>query len=318
MRPIKELISLSDSDLSDLEIVVKTFLNVDTEKKAIQLARKLSLSEIKEGLTYYNLISTEGLWQEAITLNNLKAYLTSEHGKEIATQFIKQSDEFKVIKGIYNVPSHTFKSESSLIGEALSLLNPLVTEKDITRLKNVSESIGTELSSVPAFLKRESDISFELSLEDEKEESAEWLSKISSPVPAMLVVAAMFPSVSQADDHSSKAVNAAAKATLIQTGYDKKAAAFAKAMGKKAEAAINEGGDSARIPAAVVGFGVKTAVEGKIAFKGNNPIMDGKYEVSVSPSSAEVKMIDTDNVNYWFKTRMSSETRVEIGVNFDF
>lgn len=322
MKSLNDLRMSSPDQLNESSLLEKAIaLYFSKDFSYISLAKTIPNSELAEGLSIYD-DSLLDFWSSIFSKSNIDLFVKKDYLKESVLDWIESESDFAVLKGKLNLKNQALKVEPSL-GRILSLVNPRIFEEDISKLvKNLElldESIDKDVDVVLVRKERY----FELSLDNKPEETPSKLKKCIEllSVPLFLSVVLSSSNALATENASLNAIDSATKAALMQSGLDKKMEKFQRQLEDQGNQIIKEIGGE--VPVAIVGVGVKVAVDRKIDFKTKTPIIPANLEVSVGLDETKMK-ISHDNmfdesIKGWISgSHTASMNKVEIGVKYDF
>ena len=267
MRSFKELQELSQNflqeNLNDLEKTVSLFL----------MDQEVDLEIIKENLDafldYYVYPETVELAKKVLDRNYLEIFLSHEKPEvnQIALDYIRESDEFNDFEGLLDPSSLIFSCQKQ---EDLLILNqaPEVFSQDLQEFLEEAKELKETPTKIKAKLKKvvnQEGFSFVLTLSSPKGKEEvrrkNLMSKLKKPIQTGVMALAIFSGAEAFAGDGKEALKQASKAAL-ETKEGKMLKSYAKEQAKKIEKIVKESGGE--IPAMIVGYGAKVAMERKI------------------------------------------------------
>lgn len=298
LKQIKEK-DFMDKEMSNLEKIICDFLTPEISMEAINQAKGLSIDEIEVMIQNYFDSSTTKLFESILTLNNVIVFLKSQNSDiiKMAEVFLYSQSQIQNISGKLNLKNLKFNCDEQ-------------TKHILINLKNHSGFkmiLGHEVNK--------------------KEEINWWKEKLVTGLKVATVCSALFPGVVSAGE-TDEAIRSAMKAA----SHTQQVKEMKEVLNKKAKE-IEENAKNVlaatgtEVPAAIVGVGLKSAIEQKVEFKGKlsdigaNAInydvsvgFDNTYRLGVGGKNPYMK-----DSNYKIETlKRNKEQVIQMKLDFDF
>lgn len=321
-----------DQIMTNVEKIVLAFLTPEISLEAIEQAKKLSKEELSEAISVYYDSSTANLFHSCLNWSNIEIFLKEENDqlRTYLNDWLGQQENFKTIKGQINLKTLNFKVNNDKVKSVLTLLDFDIDLSEIDNFKNqlelLDESIDQYFDACLLFNGK----GFVLSLGQVEYKQPErvdfWKTHLSSAIKATVLASILFAATDlKANDDAKRAISHATKAVMAQPEVKEAVDRTIKNAEKNAKEFVKETGTT--IPATVIGYGIKSAVEGKVQVKGKGlkdlgvPMdydiavgFDNSYSLGVGGKNPYMKGSDYKIEG----SKQGSEQKIQMKVNFEF
>lgn len=330
---IKEKYFSGEYVMNEIEQIIDEFLTADISLNAIERVKKLSKEELSEALELYYNNLTQKLFNSCLDWKNLEVFLKIENEdlKENVKQWLYSQESFKTIRGRVNPKTLHFQVQEDIARLILFTFDFSIETSELNSLKEnlqlLEENQDQYFEANLVF----TDKGFILKLGETKQEETPrqsfWKENLVTAVSAGLIVSSIFfsPEIF-ADDNVDRAIKYATKATMATNPELKeKVKGTIKDVENEVKEFASESGMV--VPITVIGYGIKSVVEGKVEVKGKGlkslgvPMnynvsigLDNSYHMGVQGKNPYMK--DSE-----FKIEGSQrhgEQKIEMKLNFDF
>ena len=330
LKQIKEK-DFMDKEMSNLEKIICDFLTPEISMEAINQAKGLSIEEIDVMIQNYLDSSTAKLFESILTLNNVIVFLKSQNSDiiKMAEDFLYSQSQIQNISGKLNLKNLKFNCDEQTKNILINL-NKFVDISEIMDFVDQLEIIGESIDMIVDVKVVKNHSGFKMILGHEvnkKEEINWWKEKLVTGLKVATVCSALFPGVVSAGE-TDEAIRSAMKAA----SHTQQVKEMKEVLNKKAKE-IEENAKNVlaatgtEVPAAIVGVGLKSAIEQKVEFKGKlsdigaNAInydvsvgFDNTYRLGVGGKNPYMK-----DSNYKIETlKRNKEQVIQMKLDFDF
>ena len=320
------------ANMTNLEKIVKAFLTPEISLEAIELAKKMAKEELEEGLSLYYDNSTANLFNSCLNWSNIDIFLKTDNQNLIVAvkEWLVIQENFKQVKGQINLKTYNFKINDSAVGSTLQTLNYDIDLSEVANFKEqlslLDESDDQYFDAVLNYNGK----SFNLTLGQKETVIAErisfWKQNLVTAIKAGVLVTAIFAmSEVKADEQTKAAISTATKAVMAQPEVKEMVSKTIKSAEKNTKEFVKETGSE--IPATIVGYGLKSALDGKVQMKGKGLKKLGvplDYDIAVGFDSSYSLGVGGENPymkgsDYKIEgSHTSGEQKIQMKVNFEF
>lgn len=320
-------------NMSNIEKIIVAFLTPEISLEAIEQAKKISKEELLEGLNAFYDPTTANLFHSCLTWSNVELFLQSENQdlQAYLKEWLQTQDKFKTIKGLFNLQNFNFKVSDNSLQKVLNQTQYAVNLEEVDNFKQqldlLEESHNQYFDATLVFDGKQ----FTLHMGEKETITAErvnfWKENLSSVIKASMLCGMIFAAgeIRASDDDTQRAISHATKAVMAQPEVKEAVDRTVKNAEKAAKEFVKETGTT--IPATVVGYGIKSAVEGKVQMKGKGlkslgvPMdydiavgFDNSYSLGVGGKNPYMQ-----NSNYKIEgIQNKQEQKIQMKVNFEF
>lgn len=332
LQQLKNKDFAGDTVMSNVEKIVLAFLTPEISLEAIEQAKKLSKEELSEALASYYDASTANLFHSCLNWSNIEVYLKEENEqlRTFIKDWLSQQDNFKNIKGQINLDTLNFKLTNEKVKLVLTNLDFDIDLSEVDNFKHQLDLLEESSNQYFDACLLYNGKSFVLSLGQIEYKQPErvvfWKTHLSSAVKATLLASILFAATDlKAEDDTKRAISHATKAVMAQPEVKEAVDRTIKNAEKNAKEFVKETGTT--IPATVIGYGIKTAVEGKVQVKGKGlkdlgvPMdydiavgFDNSYSLGVGGKNPYMKGSDYKIEG----SKQGNEQKIQMKVNFEF
>ena len=330
LKRIKEK-DFMENQLTNLEKIILDFLTPEISMEAINNAKSLGLDDLKYLIDNYFDVTTIKLFESIICLSNVVVFLKSENSEVVclAEKFLEGQAQLQNISGKLNLKKLTFSCEEQT-KHILIHLNKYVDVSEVMSFVDNLILIGESLDVIldVKIIKNTSGFKMILGQEvNQKEEINWWQEKLVTGLKVATICTALFPGIVTAGEqedairHAMKAASHTQQVKEMKQVLDSKA----KEIEENAKNILAETGTET--PAAVVGIGLKTAIEQKVEFKGKlSDLGTGavNYDVSIGFDNTYKLGVGGKNPymkdsNYKIETiKRNRDQVIQMKLDFDF
>lgn len=321
-----------DQVMSNIEKIILAFLTPEISLEAIEQAKKLSKEELSEAMAVYYDSSTANLFHSCLNWSNIEVYLKQENDqlRSFMSEWLYQQENFKTIKGQINLKSLNFKVNNEKVKSVLTNIDFDIDLSEVenfkAQLELLDESADQYFDACLLFNGK----SFSLSLGQVEYKQPErvdfWKNNLTTALKATVLCSILFATTDlKAEDDTKRAISYATKAVMAQPEVKEAVDKTIKNAEKKAKEFVKETGTT--IPATVIGYGIKTVVEGKVQVKGKGlkdlgvPMdydiavgFDNSFSLGVGGKNPYMKGSDYKIEG----SKQGSEQKIQMKVNFEF